>query len=188
VEAVADLPGSVSNPADYAELLATFHTIHVEVEAAVCAPEWAADWRELGVDISAHRQQHLLADDLARLGRPVTEHPVTDQPHADGRPGSPLLTSGAEALGALYVIEGSAIGRRVLSPMLRARIGNVPTRFFDDRARSPQAWRDVQRCLAGAADHPGRQQEILAGARTTFRVFLHGLSERATLRTDVTCR
>lgn len=202
VEAVADLPGSVASRADYRDLLSAFRTVHSSVEAAVCDLRWRADWRRLGVDISRHRQLHLVVDDLDRLDCTASGPPRADpsrgaQPSAElGRAPSPQadqgmvgpeLTSSAHALGGLYVIEGSAIGRRLLSPMLVARLGDIPTSFFDGAGRHPQAWRDVQRCLAAVPGDEDHHRTVVAGARITFEVFLDRLGPRARHR-DATCR
>jgi heme oxygenase len=169
VEAVADLPGSVRTRADYGDLLLTFHAAHSRIEGASFGPGRSRDWRALGIDIAGHRQLGLVTDDLTSLGLVPDALPSTGL--------GP--TSAAEALGCLYVVEGSAIGRRVLSPLLQAKLGDLPTAFFDGVGRHPVAWRAVQRSLASLAGDLGQQQAVLVGARTAFKIFLEELRRRA---------
>ena len=172
VEAAADLPASIRTRADYGDLLSTFHAAQAEIETAVLAPQWHQGWRELEVDLTRHTRLALLVDDLATLDR------TPDLPP----PAVLALSNVAEALGCLYVVEGSAIGRRVLSPILQQRLGDIPTRFFDGNGHHPRAWRSLQRSLtSGGADAEG-QASILAGARKAFAVYLDQLSRRAERR------
>lgn len=169
VEQVSDLPGSVTTLEDYASLLSSFYTAHALIEASLGAQELAPGWLGLGIDIASHGQLDALTEDLARLGvRPE-------------RAASPQLQlrSPAEALGCLYVVEGSALGRRVLGPQLKDKLGEVPSAFFDGRDGQPQAWRQVQHSLKCSTDDRLEQQAILAGARMAFGVFLDVLRRRA---------
>jgi len=172
VEAVADLPGSVRTRADYGDLLLTFHAAHSRIEGAILGPGWHRDWRALGIDIAGHRQLSSVTDDLTALGLVPGARPATGLG----------LTSAAQALGCLYVVEGSAIGRRVLSPLLQAKLGDLPTAFFDGVGRHPVAWRAVQRSLASLTGDLGQQQAVLVGAKAAFGIFLEELRRRATNR------
>ena len=75
-----------------------------------------------------------------------------------------------EAVGCLYVLEGSALGGRVVARMLRARLGDIPTTFLLDCAAEPGRWRRVRKALQSVptADHP----QVLRGADGTFAGFL----------------
>jgi heme oxygenase len=172
VEEVSDLPGSVTTLEDYGELLASFYAAHLLIETALGAPELRTSWLDVGIDIAGHGQLVALSQDLADLWvRP------------DLRASEDLdLGSPAEALGCLYVIEGSALGRRVLAPLLRQRLGQVPSAFFDGRHQAPHAWRQVQRALACSDGDPRAQQGILLGARRGFGVFLDVFGQRAARR------
>jgi len=174
VESLADLPASLRNRADYGDLLLTFHAVHLQIESAVFTPARDQGWRQLGIDIAGHQQLELVTRDLRALGR-------APQARSAGDPGpaAPGLGSRAEALGRLYVLEGSAIGRRVLSPLLHEKLGDVPSAFFDGVGRHPRAWRSVQRAIASLADSPRQRREMLTGARAAFQVFVDHLSRRA---------
>jgi heme oxygenase len=169
VEVVADLPGSVETVGDYGDLLSAFYAAHLRIEAAVEVRGSEQDWGDLGIDVAGGRQLDLLTEDLVALG-------LTPEPR---RSTEPVLNNPAEALGCVYVVEGSAIGRRILAPLLKKRLGDVPSAFFDGVGRHPQAWRDVQGALALCADDPVRQDSVLAGAKTAFEIFLDCFRQRA---------
>jgi heme oxygenase len=124
VEAVADLPGSVQTLADYGDLLSAFYGAHVQFEGALAARDRDQGWRALGIDIAGHGPLDLLTEDLSALGLTPDPGPQTDL----------VLTSPAEALGCLCVVEGSAIGRRALAPLLKEGLGDIPSAFFDGAA------------------------------------------------------
>ena len=106
VEAVADRPGSVQTLGDYSDLLSALYVAHHQLEATLAVPLWDEDWSELGIDFGAHRRLDRLTEDLQALGRLPDPGPPVDL----------VLSSPAEALGCAYVVEGSAIGPRVLAP------------------------------------------------------------------------
>jgi heme oxygenase len=91
------------------------------------------------------------------------------------------LTSPAEALGSLYVLEGSALGRRVLIPGLRRTLGGIPTAFFDPDPYHPDHWRNVQRALA-QLDGGLCALEVVGGAQKTFAAFLEHFTRRSPSR------
>ena len=172
VEDISDLPGSVTTVQDYGELLSAFHRAHTVIEGALGAEDLVPTWLELGHDMADHRQLGALCDDLAALG-------VDPDPRA-----AEVLQLGSpsEALGCLYVVEGSSLGRRVLAPLLKERLGEVPTAFFDGRDGHPHAWRQVQSSIKRATGDPLQPLAILTGARATFEVFLDALGDRAARR------
>lgn len=75
------------------------------------------------------------------------------------------------AMGCLYVVEGSALGGRVIAPAIYAAIGDVPLTFFTGTGRAhPSPWRAVTAALRQfrrGADC----DDVIDGARTTFAAF-----------------
>lgn len=160
VEAAVDLPGAVRSRADYVSLLGRYYDLHAPLEQRLALPAWARQWEGLGIDVDRHRRAHLLEDDLHRLGV---------VPVARDVPLPPLLTFG-EALGCLYVLEGSAIGGRVLAPALRAAAGDVPTAFLAGDARGRgRCWQSVRHALLRADD--ALTDDVVRGARAVFAAF-----------------
>lgn len=98
-----DIFGRVVDPQGRAQLAERFHGLHAGAEA-VLQPILAA---VEGLDFAARRRTPLIERDLARLGRRPPE-PCPMVPPA----------SMPEALGLMYVLEGSSLGGRVIRKKL----------------------------------------------------------------------
>lgn len=86
----------------------------------------------------------------------------------------PLLASSAQELGAAYVLEGAALGGRVLAGALVNNVSGMtpPTAFLlGDGADGGQRWREfvdqLEADLSGTAERAAAAQ----GARATFETF-----------------
>lgn len=111
----------------------------------------------------------LLASDLEALG-------VT----SDERRAIPLCSalapcsSGAEALGALYVVEGSALGGAQIARALRSAASSPASvtgyRFFSNDGASRPGWKELLARLEAIRD-PREECAAIAGAVSTFRAF-----------------
>ena len=161
VEAAIDLPGSVRTRSDYVTLLQRLHRIHACLEEQLAVGVWAGQWPDIGLDIAAHRRAHLVAADLGRLGAPAMTRAVP----------ALRLTSFGQALGCLYVLEGSSLGGRIVAGVIRSAIGEVPTTFFDGAGRNhPAPWRAVCAALRRFEAYCA-SGDVLVGARETFLAF-----------------
>lgn len=157
-----DLPRSVSSIDDYVRLLRRLHGFHTAVEARLANPAWAQGWPDLGIDLPTHRRSHLLSGDLDALGAVPEQAAVR----------LPALDNLGQALGCLYVVEGSSLGGRVLAPVFRAALGDVPTAFFDsDERMHPHPWRSVVAGLRTFEATSGSAGDVVLGARETFLAF-----------------
>ena len=107
------------------------------------------DWAE-------RRRAHLLSDDLSALN----VEGVRLQP-------TPSFGSSAEIMGAVYVLEGSRLGGKIL----RKRVfDTAPMRFLGAEAR-PGAWKDLLASLnLGLRDQQDIQSAV-AAARGVFATF-----------------
>ncbi len=162
VEDAVDLPAAVRDRADYLRLLQRLLDLHLPLEQRLDDDAWSARWVALDVDLEAHRRAPLLQDDLRGLGlAPVA-----------GRAPVPPVTSFAGALGAWYVLEGSAVGGRVLLPALRAAAGDVPATFLAGAGRTA-TWPAARAALrrAGTAMGPADAQAAVRSAQAVFRAF-----------------
>ncbi len=163
VEEAAGLPHSVGSRSDYLVLLRRLLSFHASVESALADTAWSRRWVELGIDLPRYRRSALLFEDLAATGAPVVR-PVEFAPFS-------LSTFGA-ALGCLYVVEGSALGGRVIAPAIRRRLGEVSTLFFDGAGRGhPSAWRDLRTVLQRYGESQPDLDDVVGGARATFIAF-----------------
>jgi len=165
VEIAAGLPGRVVTVADYADCLARFFRLFAPLEAAIGG---FAGWAELGIDLAARRRTPALLADLAALGhRAPAAAPVK-------------LPGFAAALGALYVLEGSALGGKILAAAFERQLPAVAgaTRFFGgDGARTGDMWREFKAALDLYGEkRPAAQPAVIAGAEQIFGQFAIGLA------------
>ena len=160
-EAVVDLPGSVSSVAEYGVLLGGLREFYASAHAAMDDDRWRDDWATVGLDLADHERVALLDADLAEMGLAPNETITTFD-----------LNSFDEALGCLYVVEGSSLGGKFLGPALTQAVGGIPTSFYDGDGREhPRPWRRVQAALA-AFDESGRDGDaVVAGAVIAFEKF-----------------
>jgi heme oxygenase len=147
--------------AGYAELLGRMLGFHAAMEGVLAAgPPLAC----FGLDLAARRRAHLLRADLAFLGRaaPAAAAPV------------PAPGNASEALGMLYVTEGSTLGGRHLARALDGLLppGEEGRRFLLGHGAAHGAmWRDccaaIERCGATEAGLAG----MVRGAIAAFAAF-----------------
>jgi heme oxygenase len=147
--------------AGYARFLALQHAARVPLEA------WLAD--NAAADLEPPRQTPLIARDLAALGQrlPAASPAFT-----------PLGASArGEALGAAWVLAGSALGNKAIAKQV-ARIGGGawPTAFLGDEAMMA-FWQG----LRARIERPAEPAEAEGAARAAEAVFAHFLAvaERA---------
>lgn len=141
---------------EYVGFLRAQAMAYLPAEAAVerAAPTaLLPDWPE-------RRRAALLRDDLDRLG--VTRP-------AEGR--APSLASPAAVLGAVYVLEGSRLGGRLLARSVPA---HFPRRFLT--AGEPRLWRALVAALDENLADPADRAKAVAAAREVFALFELGAS------------
>jgi len=140
-------------------LAAAFHRLHAGMEREL-AP-WLAEVD--GLDFEDRRRSRLLDADLAALGAPAPE------PAAGPRP-----ADRAEALGLMYVLEGSSLGGKVIRKHAeRAGLDMAGLGFLDPYGeRTGQAWRAFLTVLD--RECPAQDEALgLAAARGGVRGFAH---------------
>jgi len=138
-------------------LVARFHALHVEAEAAL-AP-WLADVPDLEFD--RRRRSGHLTWDLAALG---------------GRPNATASSAVAvhslpEALGRLYVLEGSSLGGRVIRKRVEAGGGDMTgLSFLDPYCEAVgDRWRGFLAVLDAQVRTAQALEDCRAGAVEGFR-------------------
>jgi heme oxygenase len=180
VEAAFALESRLAGYEAYGGLLLALRGFYRPVEAALGA---VVGWNELNptVDIASRRRADLLDEDLDRLR---IEIPA-------GRVGAPapglVVDSVAEALGCIYVLEGSALGGRVVARRARAALGErLPVAFFSSAGRENLHgdWRVLQGALDGfrTCHGPASSLEVVASARQTFAALGAWLGSESGLR------
>lgn len=123
---------------EYARALAVLHALHAALEPALGS---AVSVGPASFPFAARLDA--LEQDLAALG----ETPFPDGGHLAGcSPNSP-----SEAVGVLYVLEGSRLGGRMIHGRLRSNLPDQPMSYFAATAASPEtSWRDFQNFLTQA--------------------------------------
>ena len=139
-----------------AEVLRRMLRIHAGWEQANAARLQALDW-------SYHPRAPVLAADLQALG----EAPAAPLP-------GPRADSDAEAWGMLYVVEGSALGGRLIARHLRTHLPAQAARIrhFADAPAGP-GWPAFRDALEQALPDEGARRRAAAGAQAMFNHF-HG--------------
>jgi len=165
-ERAFDIKRRMGSLPDYAGALAILWRLHLVTDRALEAAGWAGLPRARTV---AQARLDWLRQDLASLG---VEPPATDL--------TLTLADEAEALGCLYVMEGSMLGSLVLARLVQTRLGIgtlTGARFLHGFAEETDAiWHEFvaeldSRPVAGTG--PG----ALAGAIRTFELFSAAIAE-----------
>ena len=166
VEEVFALDVRLADRATYADLLRVLRDFYGSAEDALGL---LGGWECLTptIDVDARRRAGLIDGDLAHLGagsRLPTHSPV----FAAG------LGSLAAGLGCLYVLEGSALGGRIVAHRARQALGrDVPVGFFSSAGREHLGadWSSLLSALDsfGAAQGVDACDIAVASACETFR-------------------
>jgi heme oxygenase len=164
VEETLALPGSIRTAEDYRSWLVRFFAIYSPLEAHLAR---FSDWEQRGIDLHHMGHTAALRQDLIALG--------SDPDSFELAPSAmlPSLSSFAEALGALYVLEGSKLGGRYILADLGSRLPDITTRaqafFAGNGARTGSCWTAFKDALDRCGlEHPEDLSGMIAGANATF--------------------
>lgn len=163
LEETLDLMAGDLTVARLAAVLQRMHAFWVAAETGLDA--WAAAHPATaeGLDWAARRRAHLFAADLAALDAVPTTDPL---------PAVPPPASTDEALGAMYVLEGSTLGgvfvdRHLAALPALAGVGTV--RAFSPYGEQTGArWAAFRRATRDHVTRGGDADEVVAAARRTF--------------------
>lgn len=117
-------------------------------------------------DSAERRKTKAIADDITGLGGTV---PIKATGNA-----LPRITNHLEALGALYVIEGSTLGGKIISKMMQKQLGltDKGLSFFSSYGDSTEAmWNSFKEALDSQAKNPEQEAVVIAAANQTFLKF-----------------
>jgi heme oxygenase len=166
VEALLGLPMAIQRH-NYGDWLNRFLGFYEPIEESLAAfPEWTA----VGIETNFSRSA-CAAEDLTSLGIDSAAAPRISAVSM------PSLPTFAHALGARYVLEGAALGSRVILSDIRARIGSQiygATRFFTGSGDATgQIWKSFRTALDRFGDQrPDLRVDVATGARLAFEGFL----------------
>jgi heme oxygenase len=155
--------GTIGHDA-YAALLRRLFSFHRAVEDGLQA---APPLHSFGIDLAARRRSPLLLRDLAFLAAPVAPLPSP--------PALPPLRTAAQALGCLYVTEGSTLGGRELARRLDHLLppgGAEGRRFLLGHGPNHGIlWRELCAALEACGDTQAGRDEMIGTALAVFGVF-----------------
>jgi heme oxygenase len=157
-------PESIANLVDYENCLARLLALYRPLEASLMRID---DWVEQGFDRPTAICSARLTADLEMLGK--RSHESVDAPESI----LPILSHFAQALGVLYVIEGSALGSQFILKNVRSNLGegiNGADSFFSGRREATVGfWVEFRTSLDRyGVDHPEQTGAIVEGANAMF--------------------
>ena len=150
----------------YGRTLRLFYAFHRPLEEAFARiPGWAG----VGIDPQERRKTPLLAADLRRLG--IAE----DSTPPPGAGPLPLPGDLAEALGVMYVLEGSTLGGRYIRKQVQAGLGLTPgdgASYFDSYGdRVGAMWKAFGAAVDAFATTGAVRDAAVRSAVATFTAF-----------------
>lgn len=152
-----------ANTGNFARFLRVQSRFHRDIDALYTKPELAA----LLPDLPARRRTDLIAQDLADLGEALPQHA--------GKLG--VDTALPEALGWLYVAEGSNVGGTVLFKMASKQLGLRADHGARHLAAHPDGaarhWREFTTALDAIALDEAEEARVFAAANEAFAT-VHG--------------
>lgn len=162
---------AIRSDADYADVLKHFYAYFNAVEKAI-APYITAD---VLPDYAQRRNSSYLKSDIVELGQTATNLPETV---------APRIENVQQALGALYVMEGSIMGGSIIVQMLAKHGVEQGTSFFSGYGSQTGAmWSKFVAVLNANAQNETQEQQAIDAANETFRKFAETF-DRATVGTN----
>jgi heme oxygenase len=164
VEHATGLPDAVTDMAEYRACLSGFARVILPLERSF---EGLGGWEDFGIDLAERARTPALVADLTHAGiDPDDLAPA----HV------PAPTDLAAGLGALYVIEGSVLGGRIILDALLGRFGQDiagATAFFGGRGpRTGLLWQTFRAALDRFGEsEPEAEAAVIAAANQTFAAF-----------------
>lgn len=154
---------SMRSANDYVELLSIFYSYFGGLEQQI-KPYITL---ETLPDHDNRRKTVAIADDLATLGGTMPEIATGDA--------LPQINNELEALGALYVIEGSTLGGKIISQMIQKHLhitDGAGLSFFNGYGDNTQQMWDIFKAgLNNAVKTPADETIVLNAANETFGKF-----------------
>lgn len=180
LESAVDVNAALASRAAYADYLLRLWRVHKAAERSLCALEFTAH----GFDYRSRTRTPSLEADLRSIG-------YGDSIARAMPPHAPAWPSLHHALGAVYVVEGSALGARILLPDIKQRLSldeqDGASFFIGFGAEGKPIWRACLAALA-AIDATGPEADaVVDGANTMFAFFQEHLPPKKTAALEVAC-
>lgn len=147
---------AIRSDKDYVQLLRKFYSFFFAIEGVA---ESIIIESEI-IDISMRRDSGFIARDIAILGGELNRLPLTELPE---------IGTLAEAMGAMYVMEGSVLGGPYIVQMLSKLGVNHGVSFFSGYGdQTPIHWSKFIAALNTLTDPIAQEQAIKAAKETFF--------------------
>lgn len=163
LENAVDILQNCSHQSGYVNLLRGFYSYHAAIEKSLAR----VDWQTLNFDFESRRKRFLLEKDLQSFGVNVAEVEMW----AD----LPAIRAASEAVGCLYVLEGSTLGGRIISRHLREKLElnaeNGAAYFNSYGERVGEMWMAFCLFANEFAAANNQENEIIGAAQQTFQSF-----------------
>lgn len=166
LETKFDIFNSIQDQADYCALLARLHGLYSRLESAL--EPWSDEFVDLGLDYDKRKKLNLLTNDLRHFGwNSLTSF---------GDDFSLRIETFPQAVGCLYVLEGSTLGGQVISKHLKSKLqlneDGTGLSFYQSYGSSTgQMWRNFCESLSRYSERltdANLRQEVLISAKNTF--------------------
>jgi heme oxygenase (biliverdin-IX-beta and delta-forming) len=172
LEDAVDFDGRITSLDAYRRFLEDFYRLLRPLERVLAG----LDPGMLPIDYQSRRKLAWIEADLKDLGH--TDETLAQLPEFSG---IPPLAPPLEVLGALYVLEGSSLGRQMMMGKLGPRLGIRPDwgghLFSGYGKKTGEMWRAFVAVLNDAARSPEAAQVIENAALASFAVFEACLAE-----------
>ncbi len=164
VERSLDLPGAIKDFEDYRRWLARFFGIYYPIEDALGG---FTQWEEWNIPFEPFGRVKNLSSDLTAMSLPIETVELASALDI------PQFSNFAEAIGALYVLEGSSLGGRFILLDLAKRLGQAidgaDSFFAGHGAQTGQRWNTFKKSLDSYLSRdPVKFSSVVAGAMSTF--------------------
>lgn len=162
---------------DYSALISRHYTLHNALEPRLA--DFLATHSIEGINFAERRKLAYLQQDMQELQNDVPEGQFVPQV---------VITTPAQALGCMYVLEGSSLGGSVIKRQLgkNPNFEGVNFHFFGCYGENTgRLWKEFRTAVLNTIDTPEKETEILQAAITTFsdvaRCFTPGIREVSVL-------
>jgi len=159
----------IRTKADYARLLRIFYGFYKPLEEGI--DQYIGE-HELP-DLQQRRKTSLILDDLVQLGQPFSDIPIDAS--------APSINSIGDAFGAMYVMEGSTLGGKVISKMIASGLGINEQQglsfFHGYGGETGSRWKTFLARLDVYSDTP-EESAVVKTANDVFNRFQHWIKEK----------
>lgn len=153
------------NESDYCLFLQKFYGFHIPLERALSG----FAWNDVGINFDERRKIEFLEKDLRALG--MSSEEIANLPEA---PMLPSMATMEEAIGVVYVMEGSTLGGQLQSRQVQKMFGrdaeSGAAYFSSYGANVGMMWKAFCEAIVKVAgDNEEKEKVIIASAQQTFQ-------------------